>query len=152
MRPDWPEYFMDMATLVSTRATCPRRSVGAVIVRDKRVVGTGYNGSLPDMPHCDDAGCIMTGGHCTRTIHAEANAILQATKYDISLAGAELYSTCYPCSACMALISGAGISRIYYRDEYTEIMEPPNGVTLTRISGSLLGDGSFKKPPVGNPV
>src|SRR5690606_5886840 len=77
-RPTWDEYFMTMAHFVATRATCTRRQVGAVIVRDKRILTTGYNGSPPGLPHCSDVGCWIVDGHCVRTIHAEQNALVQA--------------------------------------------------------------------------
>src|SRR5688500_5156690 len=93
-RPAWAEIWMGMALNVSVRSTCPRGYVGAVLVSpDQRVLGTGYNGSPRGLPHCEDAGCLLIAGHCTRTIHAELNAILNA-KGDLS--GSTLYITMYP--------------------------------------------------------
>lgn len=114
MRPSFDEYFMNMAKLVSTRATCESRAVGAVIVRDKRVLSTGYNGSPAALPHCTEIGCLIQDGRCVRTIHAEQNAILQAAMHGVSTMGATIYTTHRPCDICARLISGAGIVRIVY--------------------------------------
>ena len=112
---------MGIAHQAATRSTCPRKHVGAVIVRDRTVLSTGYNGSIRGLPHCDDSGCIMEDGHCITTVHAEANAILQAAKNGVSLDGGELYTTASPCWNCFKLIANAGITRIvfgeFYRDE-----------------------------------
>ncbi len=109
---------MSIAQTVATRATCPRKQVGAVIVQDRRIIATGYNGSLPGQPHCHDAGCDMQDGHCVRTVHAEANAILQAAAYGVSTLGAGLYTTAVPCWPCYKLIANAGIGDVFYSDEY----------------------------------
>ena len=90
MRADWNTYFMGIAHQAATRATCPRKHVGAVIVRDRTVLSTGYNGSIRGLAHCEDVGCVMEDGHCVTTVHAEANAILQAAKNGVSLDGGEL--------------------------------------------------------------
>lgn len=118
MRTDWANYFMDIARLVATRATCDRLHVGAVLVADKRVLSTGYNGSLKGEPHCDDVGHLMVGGGCVRTVHAEANAIAHAARSGVRLDGATLYVTHRPCFACLKLVRSAGISRIVYGEEY----------------------------------
>lgn len=117
-RVPWPEYFMSIAHVVATRATCDRKHVGAVIVRDKRIIATGYNGSVPRMPHCDDVGHDMKDGHCVRTVHAEANAIAQAARAGISLYGSTIYINTYPCWLCFKLMVSAGITEVYYDDEY----------------------------------
>lgn len=117
-RPSWDEYFMQMARLAATRATCCRKQVGAVIVRDRNVIATGYNGSLRGLPHCTEDGCHMEDGHCVRTIHAEANAIVQAAKNGARVEGATIYTTLYPCWGCFKLIANAGISRIVYGEVY----------------------------------
>ena len=96
-RVDWHTYFMNIARQGSTRSTCPRKHVGAVIVRDKTILSTGYNGSIRGLPHCSDVGCVMEDGHCVSTVHAEANAIIQAAKNGVSIEGAELYTTASPC-------------------------------------------------------
>jgi dCMP deaminase len=117
-RPSWDQYFINVATVAATRSTCPRKSVGAVIVKDKRVLSTGYNGSVPTQPHCIDVGCDIQNNHCVRTIHAEVNCILQAAKYGTSIEGATLYVTAQPCQNCAKLAAGAGIKRIVYSEDY----------------------------------
>ena len=108
-RVDWHRYFMNIAREVAQRATCPRKHVGAVIVRDKRILSTGYNGSLRGLPHCDEVGCLMEDGHCTATVHAEANAILQAAINGVRIEGGEIYTTASPCWNCFKLIANAGL-------------------------------------------
>jgi dCMP deaminase len=119
-RPSWDEYFMELAQVVAKRSTCNRRSVGAVLVRDKRILTTGYNGSPPGLPHCTDEGCLMVEGHCVRAIHAEQNAIVQAALHGIDLRGATCYVTSSPCVHCAKMLIAAGITRIVYLDSYTE--------------------------------
>jgi dCMP deaminase len=114
-------YFMRQASVASTEATCPRKHVGAVIVRNKRVVSTGYNGSLPKQPHCEDVGCMMEDGHCVRTIHSEANAILQAARLGAPIEGATIYVTASPCWNCFKLIVGAGLKRIVFGEMYRDV-------------------------------
>lgn len=120
-RVGWDEYFMGIATQVAARSTCDRKHVGAVIVRDKMILATGYNGSLRGSEHCDDVGHLMQDGHCVRTVHAEANAIVQAARNGVRTDGAGIYVTASPCFACFKLIANAGIVRIvfgeFYRDE-----------------------------------
>ncbi len=108
----WDEYFLKIAMLVSERATCPRMHCGAVFVRNKRILATGYNGSPPGFPHCDDEGCLVVDNHCQRTIHAELNAVIQAAQHGISLNGATLYATNMACTTCAKMVIGAGISRV----------------------------------------
>jgi dCMP deaminase len=120
MRADWNEYFMGIALQAATRATCPRKHVGAVIVRDRAVLSTGYNGSLRGLSHCEDVGCVMEDGHCVTTVHAEANAILQAAKNGIPVDNAELYTTASPCWPCFKMIANAGIRKIYYGEFYRD--------------------------------
>jgi len=119
-RVDWHTYFMNIARQAATRATCERKHVGAVIVRDRTILSTGYNGSVRGMPHCDEVGHIMENGHCVATVHAEANAIIQAAKNGVRLDGAELYTTASPCWNCFKLIANAGIRTIYYGEFYRE--------------------------------
>jgi dCMP deaminase len=120
-RTSWDEYFMNIAREVATRATCDRKHVGAVIVRDRCILATGYNGSVRGLEHCDEAGHMMEDGHCVRTIHAEANAIIQAARHGTSIEGAGIYITASPCWSCFRMIANAGIRRIvfgeFYRDE-----------------------------------
>jgi dCMP deaminase len=118
MRTTWDEYFMGIAEQVATRSTCDRASVGCVVVRDKTIVSTGYNGSMRGKPHCDDVGHLMQDGHCVRTVHAEQNAIAQAAKNGASINDATAYITHCPCWVCFKLLVNAGVKRIMYRDSY----------------------------------
>ena len=99
-RASWDEYFMNIARVVASRSTCDRKFVGAVIVRDKTILSTGYNGSIRGMPHCAEVGHMMEDGHCVATIHAESNAIIQAAKNGVSIDGASIYVTASPCWNC----------------------------------------------------
>jgi dCMP deaminase len=119
-RASWDEYFMRIAMEVSTRATCDRKHVGAVIVRDRFILATGYNGSIPGLPHCDDVGHMMEDGHCVRTVHAEANAICQAARNGVRIEGATLYVTASPCFTCFKLVASAGIKAIVYGEFYRD--------------------------------
>jgi dCMP deaminase len=136
-RTPWDEYFMKIATDVATRATCDRKHVGAVIVRDRTILSTGYNGSIRGMDHCDDVGHMMEDGHCVATIHAEQNAILQAAKNGTAIDGAEIYTTASPCWPCFKMISNVGIKRIvfadFYRDERIFGVADKIGVTLEHL-------------------
>lgn len=114
----WDQYFMAQSILISMRSTCNRLSVGATIVRDKRVISGGYNGSVSGEDHCIDIGCYMQDGHCLRTIHAEENAILQCSKFGSSTEGASIYVTHFPCLQCTKHIIQSGISNIYYLEDY----------------------------------
>ncbi|NMB36356.1 MAG: deaminase [Firmicutes bacterium] len=116
MRKDWDDYFIDIAFQVAERSTCPRRRVGAVIVKDKRIKGTGYNGSPSGLPHCIDEGCLMVGDHCVRTIHAEINALLECMPDERR--GATIYVTDRPCAECTKCIINCGISRVVFAREY----------------------------------
>lgn len=116
MRKDWDDYFMDIAFQVAERSTCPRRRVGAVIVKDKRIKGTGYNGSASGLPHCLDEGCLMGNNHCIRTIHAEINALLECMPSERQ--GATIYVTDRPCAECAKCIINCGISRVVFARDY----------------------------------
>jgi len=120
MRVSWDRYFMNLAVQAATRSTCPRKHVGAVIVRDKAVLATGYNGSLRGLPHCTDVGCLIENDHCVRTVHAEANAILQAARHGVRIDGADIYVTASPCWECFKLIANAGIRRVLYGEFYRD--------------------------------
>ena len=111
---------MDIAQQVATRATCDRKHVGAVVVRDRTILSTGYNGSIRGMPHCDEVGHMMENGHCVATVHAEANAILQAAKNGVRIEGATLYTTASPCWPCFKLIANSGCVRIVYGEFYRD--------------------------------
>jgi len=119
-RVDWDTYFMNIARAVATRSTCPRKHVGAVIVRDKIILSTGYNGSIRGMPHCTEVGCDMEDGHCVATVHAEANAIIQAARNGVRIDGADIYVTASPCWYCFKLIANSGIKRIFYGEFYRD--------------------------------
>lgn len=129
-RPSWDSYFMKIAELVASRSTCTRRFVGAVIVKDKQVLSTGYNGAPSGIAHCLETGCLreqmkIPSGErheLCRGIHAEQNAIIQAAYHGVSIKGASLYCTNSPCSICAKMIINAGIEKIYYRSGYADAM------------------------------
>ena len=114
----WDQYFMLQAVLLSLRSTCTRLSVGAILVRDQRMIACGYNGSVSGDKHCIDDGCYMVDGHCLRTIHAEMNAVLQCAKFGIPTDGAELYVTDFPCLQCTKMLLQAGVKKIHYLRNY----------------------------------
>lgn len=120
MRPGWDQYFMQIARTVATRATCPRASVGAVLVREHRILTTGYNGAPRGVAHCTQAGCIIVNDHCVRATHAEANAIVQGALHGVGLQNATAYCTHQPCVNCSKLLISAGIVKIVYQDAYPD--------------------------------
>ncbi len=117
-RPSWDEYFMSICEAVSTRATCNRKHVGSIIVKNNRVISTGYNGALAGTPSCDDAGHIIENSHCIKVSHSEANAVYYAARYGVALEGSTIYINTYPCWECFKAIASVGIERIVYKDEY----------------------------------
>lgn len=134
----WDQYFMMQAVLLASRSTCERLSVGAVIVRDKRIIAGGYNGSVAGDDHCIDVGCYLVDGHCVRTIHAEMNAILQCAKFGESTDGAEIYVTDFPCLQCTKMLLQAGIKKInylrnYHNDDYAQKLIQLKNVALNKI-------------------
>ncbi len=139
-RVSWETYFMNIAQEVATRSTCSRKHVGSVIVRDKTILSTGYNGSLRGLPHCDEAGHEMENDHCVRTVHAEANAIVQSAANGVRIEGAEIYVTASPCYNCFKMIANAGIRKIYYgefyRDERIREHAEELGIDLVHLEGS----------------
>jgi dCMP deaminase len=139
-RASWDEYFMNIGREVATRSTCDRKHVGAVIVRDKTILSTGYNGSVRGLPHCDDEDHMMEDGHCVRTIHAEANAIIQAAKNGTRIEGAGIYVTASPCWHCFKMIANAGLARIvfgeFYRDERIFRVAQSLDIALVDLTGS----------------
>src|SRR5260221_11727149 len=143
-RASWDEYFMAIGKQVATRSTCDRKHVGAVVVRDRMILTTGYNGSIRGLPHCDDVGHLMEEGHCVRTTHAEANALVQAARNGVSVDGAGIYVTASPCFGCFKLIANAGLSRIafgeFYRDERIFDFSRQLGIDLVHL------------PPVEQPL
>jgi dCMP deaminase len=119
-RPTWDEYFLDIAFSVAERSTCDRAHVGAVLVRDRRILATGYNGSPAGLPHCDEVGHLMVDGHCVRTLHAEQNAIIQSALHGVSSEGATAYVTHQPCLTCAKMLINAGIQRVVYAGNYLD--------------------------------
>lgn len=128
---------MNLALQVATRSTCPRKHVGAVIVRDKTILSTGYNGSIRGAPHCTEVGCLMENDHCLRTVHAEANALVQAARHGIRLEGAQIFITASPCFNCFKLIVNAGIRTVvfgeFYRDERVLQFAEELGIELVHL-------------------
>jgi len=130
MRPSWETYFMDIAHLVAKRSTCRRRAVGALLVKDKRILSTGYNGAPSGLKHCLDIGCLreelnIASGErheLCRGIHAEQNAIVQAALHGVSIKGAKLFCTNQPCSICTKMIINAGINKVCYHSGYADDM------------------------------
>lgn len=126
----WDQYFMLQAVLLSLRSTCNRLAVGAILVRDQRIIAGGYNGSVAGDKHCIDDGCYMVDGHCLRTIHAEMNAILQCAKFGIPTEDAEIYVTDFPCLQCTKMLLQAGIKKIHYLRNYHN---DPYAVSLLKL-------------------
>ena len=134
----WDQYFMMQAVLLASRSTCERLSVGAVIVRDKRIIAGGYNGSVAGDDHCIDVGCYLEDGHCVRTIHAEMNAILQCAKFGESTDNAEIYVTDFPCLQCTKMLLQAGITKInylrnYHNNDYAQKLIQLKNIELHKI-------------------
>jgi dCMP deaminase len=144
-RPNWDEYFMRFAQLASTRTSCMRRAVGAVLVRDRNVLATGYNGAPKGQEHCEQVGCIreklnVPSGEkheLCRGLHAEQNAIIQAAFHGISIKGADLYCTTFPCVICAKMLINAGIRRIYFVEGYAD-----------ELSSSMLDQAGVKLIPM----
>ena len=140
---------MQIAHLVATRATCPRRQVGAVIVRDRRILATGYNGAPKGLSHCPPEGDkhewplgCMRAGHCIRSLHAEQNALLQAAMIGVPCEGATFYVTCQPCNSCAKMIINAGITRVIYEgdypDEFSQVLFRESGLEVFRYAEDRL--------------
>jgi len=133
---------MNIGAVVASRSTCPRKFVGAVIVREKTILSTGYNGSIRGMPHCSEVGHMMENDHCVATIHAESNAILQAAKNGVSIGGAEIYTTASPCWPCFKLIANSSLVRVYfgefYRDARSIAVAKDAGIDLISLASPPL--------------
>ncbi len=146
-RPAWEEYFMDIAILVAKRSTCLRRAVGALIIKDKRILATGYNGAPSGIRHCGEVGCLretmkIESGQrheLCRGIHAEQNAIIQAAYHGVQIKDATLYCTNLPCSICTKMIINAGIKKIYFREGYAD-----------SLSKDMLAESSIEVIQLGN--
>ncbi len=144
-RPTWDEYFIQIANLVASRSTCLRRKVGAILVRDKRILATGYNGAPSGVAHCLEVGCLrelenVPSGQrheLCRGIHAEQNLIIQAARYGIKIEGSTLYCTTQPCIICTKMLINAGVEKIYYQqgypDELSEKMLVEAGVETVKV-------------------
>jgi dCMP deaminase len=147
-RPNWDEYFLEIAHVVAKRSTCVRRQVGAVIVRDRRILTTGYNGAPSGLSHCLEIGCIRdqlgiqsgTRAEVCRALHAEMNAVIQAAQHGVSTKGATLYCTTQPCSVCTRMLINAGIVRVVYSgdypDDFSASMLEEAGIEVVRITSS----------------
>jgi dCMP deaminase len=152
-RPRWDDYFMDITHFVATRSTCLRRHVGAVLVRDKRILSTGYNGAPSGIDHCLEVGCLreqlgIPSGErheLCRALHAEQNAIIQAALHGVGIKGATLYCTNLPCIICSKMLINSGIRKIIYQEGYPDKlageMLAASGMVLERI-GPVDGSGS----------
>jgi len=146
-RPAWEEYFMDIALLVAKRSTCLRRAVGALIIKDKRILATGYNGAPSGIRHCGEVGCLretmkIESGQrheLCRGIHAEQNAIIQAAYHGVQIKDATLYCTNLPCSICTKMIINAGIKKIYFQEGYADA-----------LSKDMLAESSIEVIQLGN--
>ena len=119
-RPSWDEYFLQIAFTVAQRSTCDRAHVGCVLVRDRRMLTTGYNGAPAGLPHCDDVGHLLVDGHCVRTLHAEQNALIQAALHGVGTEGATAYVTHQPCLTCAKMLINAGVRRVVYAGNYPD--------------------------------
>jgi dCMP deaminase len=150
-RPSWDDYFINIAEQVAGRSTCLRRRTGAILVKDRRILATGYNGTPAGLRHCEEVGClreqrkIASGSHheLCRGIHAEQNAVIQAAKHGITIEGATAYTTHQPCVLCAKILINAGVVDIAFRDPYpdplAEEMLAEAGITLRRMAG---GEGA----------
>lgn len=148
----WDQYFMMQAVLLASRSTCERLSVGAVVVRDKRIIAGGYNGSVAGDDHCIDVGCYLEDGHCVRTIHAEMNAILQCAKFGESTDNAEIYVTDFPCLQCTKMLLQAGITKInylrnYHNNDYAQKLIRLKNIELNKIK---LTQADMDRVPFGS--
>jgi len=162
-RPDWGSYFMEIARIVSMRSTCLRRNVGAVIVKDKRILATGYNGAPSGLKHCIEVSCLreqmkIAPGErheLCRGLHAEQNAIIQAAYHGVSIYGAHLYCTHLPCSICIKMLINAGISEVYYEDGYPDALSlsliEESDILLRKIERvKVKGPSARKVPPASS--
>jgi dCMP deaminase len=153
-RPSWDSYFMNITSLVAERSTCLRRAVGSVLVKDKRILSTGYNGAPANLKHCLEVGCLreqmgIESGkmhELCRGIHAEQNAIIQAAYHGVSVKGAVVYCTNQPCSICARMIINAGIVKIYYQSGYADPLAKEllaeARIDLIQIESDTLGEHS----------
>lgn len=158
-RPDWGSYFMEIANIVSMRSTCLRRNVGAVIVKDKRILATGYNGAPSGLKHCLEVGCLRETlkvppgerHELCRGLHAEQNAIIQAAYHGVSINGAHLYCTHLPCSICIKMLINSGIREVCYENGYPDELSlsliEESGIVLKRIERVKTEGPSTRRTP-----
>ncbi|CAK1225987.1 MULTISPECIES: deoxycytidylate deaminase [Fructobacillus] len=137
-RISWDQYFIAQAAILSTRSTCTRRHVGAILVKDHRIIASGYNGAVSGTPHCTEVGDYIVDGHCIRAVHAEQNALMQAASMGIAVEGSEVYVTDVPCVQCTKLLLQAGITKInfmrdYRNDEFAESLLKEKNVALVQV-------------------
>ena len=136
-RPSWDEYFLKLAMLASERATCPRMHCGCILVKDRFVLATGYNGSLPGQPHCEDVGCLVVDNHCVRTNHAEINALTQAAIHGVNIKGSTAYITNMSCTTCAKALIAAGIKRVVVFSDFHDTLATQfytdSGVEITKL-------------------
>jgi len=153
-RPDWDQYFMEIAEVVAKRSTCCRRHIGALLVKDRRILTTGYNGAPSGLAHCLELGCLRdkleipsgTRTETCRALHSEMNAIIQAAQYGVSTKGSTLYCTHQPCSVCARMLINAGITRIVFSGDYpdpfaVQLLDEA-GIEMLRLPASKEAVGS----------
>lgn len=138
-RLDWDSYFMLSALFLASRSTCSRAQVGTLLVKDKRIIASGYNGSVHGEDHCDDVGHLMVDNHCIRTVHSEVNAITQCAKFGVETNGAKVYVTHFPCLNCTKTLIQAGVDEVFYLndyrvDEYAMKLLTQTGIKLTKLT------------------
>lgn len=148
-RQSWDEYFLELARATARRSTCLRtpQGVGAVIVRDNRVLATGYAGSIRGAPHCDDdgVGCMLDArGKCVRTVHAEINAVLQAAQHGVNIDKSVVYCTMSPCWECFKALVNGGVVRMVYEVEYTDVTEQRVSAAALGVSWVHHGDAMYE--------
>lgn len=149
MRPKLEDYFMGIAVKAAERGTCDKKRAGAIIVKDKYIIATGYNGSISGAEHCDDIGHDIVNERCIRTVHAEANAIANAAKHGAITEGTDMYSTHFPCWDCFKLAVNAGVKRFYYsqkpailHEHYKKVYENAEKLKIPLIEISVKGTSS----------
>lgn len=138
-RLDWDSYFMLSALFLASRSTCSRAQVGTLLVKDKRIIASGYNGSVHGEEHCDDVGHLMVDNHCIRTVHSEVNAVTQCAKFGVETKDSTVYVTHFPCLNCTKTLIQAGVSEIFYLndyrvDEYAMKLLTQKGIKLSKLT------------------
>jgi dCMP deaminase len=144
-RPPWDEYFLQIADLVSSRATCRRLKVGAILVKDRKIISTGYCGAPKKIPDCFEVGCLMRNDHCVRTVHAEVNTVAQAAYHGVSTKDSTLYANWLPCYNCAKVLVNAGVNKIVYREIYRSDSETKKLLKQAKVQLIKLNQGDKKK-------